>query len=371
METLCGEEPRLESSDTKDVRAERPGAESREVESPEVVRISLAAAMSLGFKPGQFYRGATLGCLNILLTYRNGCAGNCQYCGLARERRIGKRGQSFIRVAWPVYPLEQVLSALREGEHGLKRVCISMITQKRAVEDSIKVVRLTREACDLPISVLISPTVMKREDLLALKQAGAERIGVAFDLPTPELFEKIRGASVRGPHRWPHYWEIFQDALSIFGAGFVGVHLIVGLGETEREMSSMIWRVKQAGGSTHLFSFYPEAGSAMEDRPQPSASTYRRIQLVRYLMDEGLASFDNMVFDDQDRIRQFGVESELLRQVIRGGKPFMTSGCPGRDGSLACNRPYGDSMPGEDIRSYPFLPEKEDIEKIEAQLWTY
>ncbi len=346
-------------------------AEELGSESPGVVRLSLAAAMSLGFKPGQFYRGATLGCLNILLTYRNGCAGNCQYCGLARERTVDRRGQSFIRVAWPPYPLERVLAALRGSDHGLKRVCVSMITRPRAVEDSIKVVQLVRNACDLPISVLISPTVMGRDDLVALRDAGTERVGIAFDLPIPGLFEKIRGSSVNSPHRWSHYWEVFDDAVRVFGKGFVGVHLIVGLGETEREMAEMMWRVREAGGCTHLFSFYPERGSAMEDRSQPRASTYRRMQLVRYLVDEGLASFGDMVFDENDRIREFGVDSDLLRRVVHGGRPFMTSGCPGRDGSLACNRPYGDSMPGEDIRSYPFLPEKEDIEKIEAQIWSY
>ncbi len=341
-------------------------------ESPEVVRLSLAAAMSLRLKPGRFYRGATLGCLNILLTYRDGCAGNCQYCGLARERTVGRSGgQSFIRVEWPVYPLQKVLRAVGRGDHELKRICVSMITHRKAVDDCLEIIRLARGVCDLPISALISPTVMRLDDLLALKQAGCERVGIAFDLPTPELFEKVRGGPAGGPHSWQRYWDLFEDAVRTFGAGFVGVHLIVGLGETEREMARMIWRVRRAGGRTHLFSFYPEAGSAMEDRAQPLASVYRRMQLTRYVLDEDIASFDAMVFDEHGRVRGLGLGSDQLQALVRDGRPFMTSGCPAGDGGPACNRPYGDSRPGEDIRSYPFPPEKEDIEKIERELWTY
>lgn len=35
------------------------------------------------------------------------------------------------------------------------------------------------------------------------------------------------------------------------------VHLICGLGETERQMVSAISRARKMGGSTHLFSFIP------------------------------------------------------------------------------------------------------------------
>jgi biotin synthase len=47
----------------------------------------------------------------------------------------------------------------------------------------------------------------------------------------------------------------------------------------------------------------------------------------------------------------------------------MTSGCPGRDGKVACNRPYANCLPGPEIRNYPFSPEKEDIQKINVELW--
>jgi len=52
------------------------------LESPQFLRMSLAAAMTLGSKPGLFYRSARFYSINLLLTYRSGCAARCAYCGL-------------------------------------------------------------------------------------------------------------------------------------------------------------------------------------------------------------------------------------------------------------------------------------------------
>jgi len=50
-------------------------------------------------------------------------------------------------------------------------------------------------------------------------------------------------------------------------------------------MIQRIQKVKDLGGRTHLFSFYPEKGSRLaQEKPCP-ANQYRRIQLARYLID--------------------------------------------------------------------------------------
>jgi biotin synthase-related radical SAM superfamily protein len=72
-----------------------------------------------------------------------------------------------------------------------------------------------------------------------------------------------------------------------------------------------------------------------------------------------------MKFDEHGKLIDFGMEIESLIQIR---EPFMTSGCPGRDGKVACNRPYGNERPSGPIRNFPFLPEKEDIEEIKRQL---
>lgn len=338
------------------------------MESPEYLRISLAAAMTLGFKGGSFYRNAKSPCVNVLLTYDSGCGGNCAYCGLSLKRIGSYNEKSFIRVGWPSFQLNDIIQGINNNINKVDRICISMVTNGRATKDTIHLTQIFRENFNLPVSLLIAPTVLKKEDLIKFKEAGAERIGISVDAATPALFSYLRGEGVNGPHRWNRYWKCFEDALEVFGERMVGIHLIVGLGETEKEMIETIQKVYNMGGTTHLFSFYPEVNSKLEEKFPPPIGQYRRIQLARYLIDEGIINTKSFSFDNNGKITDFGLPSLKLNAIVESGKPFMTSGCPDEKGEVACNRPYSNSRPSEEIRNFPFLPEKEDINKIKNEL---
>ncbi len=345
-----------------------PNPETEPAESPAAVRVSLAAAMTLGFKPGLFYRQARLYCINLLLTYRQGCAARCAYCGLSARRPGTYDDKSFIRVTWPVYGVDAIIERIKERTRRVRRICISMITHRRAVADTLEICQRLRAAFDIPVSLLLSPTLVTSADLHAFKAAGADRVGVAVDLATAALFAQYRGRGVGGPHKWETYWQCLQEALDLWGDGNAGPHLMVGMGETEQEMCGVIQRSRNMGGRTHLFSFFPEAGSAMAQHPQPPMDQYRRIQLARYLIDHLIQSAENMTFDNQGRLTAFNVPETNLNSLIDRGAPFRTSGCEGYDGQVACNRPYANSRPGPNIRNFPFAPDADDIERIRRQL---
>ena len=333
--------------------------------SPEYVQTSLAASLTLGLKQGSFHRNARLKGLNLLLHYEEGCLGRCHFCGLSCLRKEGPKGKTFIRVDWPLYPLEEIIERAKRNPQ-VHRVCISMITHPHARKDTAYVIRKFKEETDLLISVLVAPTLIQNiESLKEMKDAGADWVGIAIDAATPELFDRLRGKGVNGPHRWDHYWEVTGMAVEVFGKFHVGIHLIVGLGETEREMVETIQRGQDMGTHTHLFSFFPEKGSPMEGHPSPPLDQYRKIQLSRWIINEGLGSGAQMKFDEKGRLIDFGMDT---RPLIRMGEPFMTSGCPGRDGKVACNRPYGNERPSGPIRNFPFMPEPEDIGEIKKQL---
>jgi biotin synthase-related radical SAM superfamily protein len=338
-------------------------------ESPRFMRMSLAAAMTLDFKPGLFYRNAKLYCINLLLTYRGGCAARCAYCGLSKKRSGSYGRKSFIRVTWPTYELDEIIERIADRTQKVKRICISMITNGRAVRDTREVCARLRGSFDVPVSLLISPTVLDHADLVSFREAGADKIGVAIDLATPELFDRFRGAGVGGPHRWETYWACLEDALRVFGEGNAGSHFMVGMGETEREMCRALQRVRDMGGRTHLFSFFPEAGSAMDHIPSPPMDQYRRIQTARYLIDNLLGREEDFCYSEDGRIIGFGSLREgAVEALIETGEPFRTSGCRGYDGEVACNRPYANSRPGPDIRNFPFRPSEEDILRIRRQM---
>jgi biotin synthase len=333
--------------------------------------------MALGFVGGSFFRGAVPHCLNLLLAYEGGCRANCAFCGLAKTRAasiVGDR-KSFIRVDWPVVSLAEVIGALEMPRAlNIKRVCVSMVTHPRARKDTIEIVERLREA-GRDLSVLVTPTIINEHFLQELADLGVDKIGIALDAATPELFDRWRGRGVAGPHRWDRYWNAIETGIRVFGGDRTGVHLICGLGESERELTAIMQQVHNAGPDTHLFSFFPEAGSAMASHPQPAIGTYRRIQLARELIFLGLSSADRFEFNDAGQITSFGVPASTMDEVIDAGVAFMTQGCRDASGFITCNRPYSNNTPFQaakgECRNFPFPPTSADIATIRGQLANY
>lgn len=342
--------------------------------SPEYVQLSTAAAITLGLVPGRMHRTACTHCLNLLLTFPEGCRANCAYCGLARHREEARTyaERNFIRVDWPTVRLDEVITRVLEGTDrgAFERMCISMITHPDSGEATRRVLARWRTAAPrIPVSILSNPTGMRRADLVELKAMGADIFTVALDAATPELFERTRGHSMASPHRWEHYWRVIEWAAEIFGAEHFGAHLICGMGETEHELLGICQRIRDMGGHNHLFAFFPERGSLMEDWPAVDRAQWRRVQLARFLIDYRGVSVSDMRFDALGRVVHFGVDDTRRDALVAEGKPFRTSGCPGASDPevSACNRPYGDSPP-TDILSFPFELQTCDVTVVRNQL---
>lgn len=344
--------------------------------SPEYVQLSTAAAITLGIMPGRMYGCSCTRCLNLLLTYPEGCRANCAYCGLARHREADRdyADRNFIRVDWPAVPMRDIVEKVaRDGDKTpFHRMCISMITHPNSDADTVAVLKQWTDRIDpsaLPVSILSNPTTMTRSDVARLHDMGADIFTVALDAATPEIFDRTRGKGVQSPHSWAKYWEILEDARDIFGKEKFGAHLIVGMGETEAETLHLVQRLVDMGGHSHMFCFFPEKGSLMDHLPATPRDQWRRVQLARYLIDYRGVRVDHMRFDSEGRVADFGIPHAELNVIIDEGLAFRTSGCPGkfREDLSACDRPYGDSPPSN-IASYPFAPGPADLRKIRHQL---
>ncbi len=344
--------------------------------SPAYVQLSTAAAMTLGIMPGRMHRCQCTRCLNLLLTYPEGCRANCAYCGLARHREADRdyADRNFIRVDWPAVPVQQILDIIaRDGPASpFHRMCISMITHPRSDEDAVEVLSAWTRRIDpstIPVSILSNPTTMSRDDVVRLRELGADIFTVALDAATPAIFDRTRGKGVQSPHKWQKYWEILLAAREIFGPQKFGAHIIIGMGETEFEALQLVQRLVELGGHSHLFCFFPEKGSLMDHLPATPRDQWRRVQLARYLMDYAGVRLEQMRFDGEGRVADFGLPRAELDAVINAGIAFRTSGCPGkfREDVSACDRPYGDSPPSN-IASFPFQPNGKDLRRIRRQL---
>ncbi len=338
-------------------------------QSPDYAKMSLATAISLGLIQGRMYRGAVNRCVNLLVHYQEGCSANCAYCGLAKKRPGTYEEKSFIHVDWPIYSMDEIVEAINRAPAYVKRSCISMITNGKCRSHTKSMVRRLSQETRIPVSVLLAPTILRRGDLAELKESGADKVGIAVDLATEALFDRYRGKGVSGPHRWERYWEVLEEALEVFGHPNVGAHLMVGMGETEREMIALMDRLYDMGVMNHLFSFFAEEGSAMSGWPQPSWGTYLRVQLARYLIEEGLSRYSKMEFGSQGQVVDFGIPSMQLEEIIHRGEPFMTTGCLGPDGQVACNRPFGNCLPDVRQWNYPYPPNEEELTLIKQHLF--
>jgi biotin synthase len=338
--------------------------------SPDFVRISMAAAIELGLKPGRIHR-CKCNCINLLQNYPEGCYANCTYCGLARERPGVPEDNTFIRVAWPLYPTDLVAEKIaeREANGGVGRVCISQVQDYRAYDDLINMIQcVKRPAPQVPMSALVSATTLNEERLQEIRENGVDMIGVGLDAVTEELFEVTRGKGTKGPHNWDYHWRIIHAARRIYGPLKVNCHIIVGLGETDLELVEMFFQLKEEQIAGYLFSFNPEPGTVMQDISRAPIHRLRRIQLVKHLIENQDLLRESLSFDERGNLTHVNAPEMLVEVAVSTGLPFMTNGCPDRAGEVACNRPYGSYRPGEEYRDYPFQPNANDLIVIRQQM---
>jgi biotin synthase-related radical SAM superfamily protein len=327
---------------------------------PERIRVSTGSAIVLGLLRGRLDAEPTT---VYLLTYRDGkCSANCGFCPQARMSK--GRADMLSRVTWPPFLTRQVFSRIERiaKTDAIKRVCIQALNYPTVFDDILSLVGEIKSRAKTPISVSCQP--LNQDQMKNLAEAGVNRMSIALDAATEEIFDKIKGRLAGGPYVWERQREALKEAVKIFGEDSVTTHLIVGLGETEEEMIQMIQWCVDLGIYPGLFAFTPIPGTLLENSPQPSLSHYRRVQIAHYLITRVKARRENMTFDGDYCLIDFGISEEQLREVIDTGEPFVTSGCPG------CNRPYYNERPGGPIYNYPRQPLPEEIAEIERQIGT-
>jgi biotin synthase-related radical SAM superfamily protein len=101
------------------------------------------------------------------------------------------------------------------------------------------------------------------------------------------------------------------------------------MGETEQEILEVAQKIRDMGGHNHMFAFFPERGSLMEDCEPVSHDWWRRVQLARFLIDYAGGHVSRMRFDASGHLSDIGMDRNALKALVDSGRPFQTSGCPG------------------------------------------
>ena len=280
------------------------------------------------------------------------CVMDCGFCAQARSSQASA-SKLLSRVTWPEFDQPQTLALLAEAvERGdIRRCCLQVTVAEGAFQRTLEVVRAVRETCDVPVDAAILPQNMAQiEELLA---AGVDHVGFGLDAACERVFRRVKGGS------WVRTLSLIEEAAQRF-PGHVAVHLIVGLGETEQEMAKMIQRMHDLGIVVGLFAFTPVRGTHLGDAPPPSISTYRRMQVARYLISNNLARIENLTFSATGQLVSFNLPR--LPEFLADGVAFQTSGCPD------CNRPFYNERPGGTMYNYPKALTSQQIETAIEEL---
>jgi len=307
------------------------------------IRISIGSASRIGLYRKEFDVQPTT-C--YLMTYKEGlCSANCAFCPQARGSG-GKAGR-LSRISWPIFDFQEFLNKMKylTPSKRFKRICIQTLNYPDNFKDLMELVVEIRKVSDAPISVAVPP--MPKENLKELKFMGVQRVGIALDGATPEIFNMIKGEEVHGPYSWEGHFGAFEVALDVFSKGYVSTHLIVGLGETEKEMLERIEELNKLEILISLFAFTPVKGTKFEDRKQPDLQSFRKIQLGRYLIVKKGKNIEDFAFNSKGSIINININKRDLRNIIEDQEAFLTSGCAG------CNRPYYTSRPSGPTYNYP------------------
>jgi len=271
------------------------------------------------------------------------CCMACAFC--AQARTSSARAINLSRITWPPFDEKEVLDRLGEAaaRGDFRRVCLQVTAGQDYFRRAFELVEAVRN-CDLPVDAAILPRNVDQVE--ALLGVGIEHIGFGLDAACERVFRQVKRARPEQSRRsdWERNLKLIEEAAHRF-PGHVAVHLIVGLGETEREMTEMIQRMHALGVIVGLFAFTPVRGTAMQDQPPPPLDTYRRMQVVRHLISHDLATLGDFAFSAEGWLVSFG-RLDLAR-MLADGVAFQTSGCPD------CNRPFSNERPGGPLYNYP------------------
>jgi len=293
------------------------------------IRLSLGSAVSLGLRMAKMEAAPT----TLYTLLGETCLGACRFCTQARRSDADR--QLLSRVIWPEFELPAVLESLQTDDT-VRRMCIQTLLYPDLLTDLLATVRQLKTASDAPLSICMNP--VGKEWLVALKEAGVERVGVGLDCATEALFNQMKPG-----FSWNRYLQFVDETVEVFGVG--SVHLIAGLGETDEELVRAFQTFHDKGCTIALFAFTPVRGTQLDLAPPP-LERYRALQLARYLIAHGQARVEDMTFDG-GKLVALNVAPAVLDRAIEAGTPFRTSGCPN------CNRPMYNERPGGDRYNHP------------------
>ncbi|MDI6860954.1 MAG: radical SAM protein [Caldisericia bacterium] len=303
---------------------------------PSTIRVSIASASILGFKNLKY----DFEIKTIYLLVKGKCLRDCKYCTQAKSSKANEKFLS--RVIWPEYDLNEVINRILEKKEFIERICLQTVNNRYTKDVIFEILKNLGKEIKISISINTNSLSFLKE----IFNLNADRVGFPIDVANEKLYKKLRGGDFNKKLKFilkaGHYFE-----------NKISTHIIVGLGESDKDILSLYKTFIDNKITVAIFSFTPVEGTSLENRPPPSLVRYRKIQIATKLIENG---YDNSCFefDEDGNIKRLpDISFELFKKL----NPFTTRGCP------YCTRPFYNERPKGDLYNYPFQLSEEDFEK--------
>jgi biotin synthase-related radical SAM superfamily protein len=171
------------------------------------------------------------------INLHDSCRYSCAFC------TIGGKGRGIGPARWAAV----VKDALRQNMVNSVAVTTGIpSTPSRACRDMARLVRrIRKEFPDVPVGV--EPYTVEESDLAALRRAGASELKLNIQCASGRLFSRICPGLDRDG-----IWRNLEKGVGLFGSGKVCSNIIIGLGESDREVLDAVERLAAMGVAANI-----------------------------------------------------------------------------------------------------------------------
>jgi biotin synthase len=295
------------------------------------INLSYGSEILLGFKKGKIAAPLT----TIYANIGDKCIFNCSFC--ARAKHSNAKDGYISRVVWEGNPTEEILKRAKDSD--AKRFCLQVVNYDNVINDLVEFIDLYEKLeVGLPLSISYRPLIKKEIDILFDRKKDLT-IGIALDAANPTLYSLIRKGDMETQKKYIRYAKEHY--------GNVTTHVIVGLGESDKDIYDLLIEMYSMGVSVGMFAFTPIKGTKMENHKPPEISRYRKLQILHYIIKNNMGI--KPIFNENGDLERF---DSPVKSIIEEGEAFRTTGCPN------CNTPYYNEKPNGIIYNYPYNPKE-------------
>ncbi len=251
------------------------------------------------------------------------CVFDCAYCTHAASSNVSSEKLS--RMIWKVMDPEEAVEKVNESAD-VKRVCLQVVSYRDYRKNLENLIPKFNK------KVSVSVRALSLEEVMRYYELGADIVSVPLDIVNPLLYKKYRGGKLEKT------LSLIEE-VSKSHPKRIATHIIIGMGETEKEVVEMMDHLYQNHVIVALFAFTPIKGTELQDHKRPEIESYRRIQIARWLLEKKMVTVKDFSFNENGEIVDFGVDIEKHEYK----KAFLTSGCPD------CTRPFYNESPGKEL----------------------